>query len=177
MGQGNFTLINNIIANNHADHSAGVLVGESTVDFLHNTLAQNPNVTGIGIWVDGSSEVTLTNTIIVSHPVGIDVDSGGIATIDSTLWGSGAWANDTDWSGGGIINRSNDYWGDPDFVDYLAGDYHIGENSDAIDAGVDAGVTRDIDNHPRPYQLPDIGADEYWPPGTLTFIYLPLVIK
>ena len=177
MGQGNFTLINNVIANNHADHSAGVLVGKSTADFLHNTLANNHNVTGIGIWVDGSSAVTLTNTIVVSHPVGIDVDSGGVAIIDSTLWGSGVWANGTDWQGAGTINRSNDYWGDPDFVDYLAGDYHIDENSDAIDAGIDAGVTTDIDNHPRPYQLPDIGADEYWPPGAFKFIYLPLVLR
>jgi parallel beta-helix repeat protein len=177
MGLGEYTLINNMIANNHADHSAGVLVGSSTVNFVHNTLAQNHNVTGIGIWVDGSSIVTLTNTIVVSHPVGIDVDSGGIATIDATLWGSGIWANGTDWSGSGTINLSNSQWGDPDFVDYLAGDYHIGKNSDAIDAGIDAGVTTDIDGPFRPYQLPDIGADEYWPPGALKYIYLPLVIK
>ena len=45
------------------------------------------------------------------------------------------------------------------------------------DAGVDAGVTTDVDFHPRPYQIPDLGADEYWPPGTLTFIHLPLVMR
>jgi parallel beta-helix repeat protein len=177
MGNGEYILINNMITNNHADHSAGVLVGSATVNFVHNTLASNHNTTGIGIWVNGSSTVTLTNTIIVSHPVGIEVDSGGIATIDATLWGSGTWANGTDWQGAGTINLSNSHWGNPDFVDYLAGDYHIGEFSDAIDAGVDAGVTTDIDFHPRPYQIPDIGADEYWPPGALKVIYLPLVIK
>jgi hypothetical protein len=43
--------------------------------------------------------------------------------------------------------------------------------------GIDAGVTTDIDGLLRPYQLPDIGADEYWPPGALKFIYLPIVLK
>jgi hypothetical protein len=38
-------------------------------------------------------------------------------------------------------------------------------------------VTNDIDHHPRPYQEPDIGADEYWPPGALKFIYLPIVTR
>jgi len=42
---------------------------------------------------------------------------------------------------------------------------------------VEAGVTSDIDNHPRPYQTPDIGADEYWPAGALKFLHLPLVIR
>ena len=62
-------------------------------------------------------------------------------------------------------------------MDYLAGDYHIGSNSYAIDVGIDAGVTRDIDRQPRPYQAPDIGADEYWPPGVLRYIHLPLITR
>jgi hypothetical protein len=45
------------------------------------------------------------------------------------------------------------------------------------DAGVDAGVIRDIDGQPRPYQTPDIGADEYWPPSVLKYFYLPLVTR
>jgi hypothetical protein len=94
------------------------------------------------------------------------------------MWGTATWANTADWAGAGtIMTGTVNIWGDPDFVDYLAGDYHIGENSDAIDAGIDAGVTTDIDGFFRPYQLPDIGADEYWPPGAIKFIYLPLVIK
>ena len=109
--------------------------------------------------------------------MGIYVNSGATASLDSTLWGSGDWANGLDWDGAGIINTSSDISGDPDFVDPDNDDYHIGPDSDAIDQGVDAGVTNDIDHHPRPYQEPDIGADEYWPPGALKFIYLPIIIR
>ena len=119
----------------------------------------------------------MTNTILVDQTVGINVQSGSTATLEATLWGSGAWANGTDWTGGGTIGTTVNLWGDPDFVDPDAGDYHIGPNSDAIDQGLDAGVTNDIDYHPRPYQEPDIGADEYWPPGALKFIYLPIIIR
>jgi hypothetical protein len=35
----------------------------------------------------------------------------------------------------------------------------------------------DIDNQPRPYQTPDLGADEYWLPGVLKYLYLPLVMN
>ena len=61
---------------------------------------------------------------------------------------------------------------DPD-----AGDYHIGENNATYNAGIDASITSDIDYQPRPYQEPDIGADEYWPPGALKIIYLPAIMR
>ena len=52
-------------------------------------------------------------------------------------------------------------WGDPGFIDPEDGDYHIGSNSAAVDAGVDAGVYTDIDDEPRPMGNGfDIGADE-----------------
>lgn len=35
----------------------------------------------------------------------------------------------------------------------------------------------DIDHQPRPYLLPDLGADEYWPPGVLRYFYLPLLLR
>jgi len=174
-------LINNLIVDNHATNCCGSglhIAGATSLRLLHNTISRNTGAGGIGLSVLGNSTVAMTNTILVSQTVGIDVQTGSTTTLEATLWGSGAWANTTDWIGDGtIITGTVNIWGDPDFVDYLAGDYHIGENSDAIDAGIDAGVTTDIDGPFRPYQLPDIGADEYWPPGVLKFIYLPLVIK
>jgi hypothetical protein len=95
-----------------------------------------------------------------------------------TLWGSGAWANVANSGGAGvIITGTVNVFGNPGFVNPAAENYHIGPGSAAIDAGVNAGVLTDIDNQPRPYLAPDLGADEYWPPGVLKYVYLPLVAK
>jgi hypothetical protein len=175
-------LTNNIICDNQANADAsGIRISDSFPRLFHNTVARNLGGDGVGIYIDHdesiSSTVLLTNTIIVSHTVGIYVEMDSDAVLNGTFWGGGIWGNADDWIGFGNVFTSTDVWGDPDFVDYQDGNYHIGENSDAINAGVDAGVTTDIDFHPRPYQLPDIGADEYWPPGALKLIYLPLVIR
>jgi hypothetical protein len=173
-------LINNLIVDNHATNCCGSglhIAGVTSLRLLHNTIARNTGAGGIGLSVLGNSTVAMTNTILVSQTVGINVQTGSTTTLEATLWGSGAWANGSDWEGDGAINHNNDYWGNPDFVDYLAGDYHIGEYSAARDKGINAGVMTDIDFHPRPYQDPDIGADEYWPPGALKFISLPLILK
>jgi hypothetical protein len=156
-------------------------ISNSSPHLIHNTIAGNVSGQGRGIHVDNGSPdqstVILTNNILVNQTVGIYVESGSATMLEATLWGDGAWTNGIDWAGDGMINTSNDLWGDPDFVDPDAGDYHIGPDSDAIDQGVEAGVTSDIDHHPRPYQEPDIGADEYWPPGALKFIYLPVITR
>ena len=90
--------------------------------------------------------------------MGIYVASGNTTWLDSTLWNG----NTTDWNGPGMINRSNDHYGDPAFVDPDNGDYHIGPGSGAIDAGVDAGVYVDIDGEARPFGAGyDLGADEW----------------
>ena len=66
-------------------------------------------------------------------------------------------------------------YGDPAFVNPDAGDYHIGLGSAAVDAGVDAGVSTDIDGDSRPQgTAPDLGADEH---GGCPHLYLPLVMR
>ena len=67
--------------------------------------------------------------------------------------------------------------GDPDFADPGAWDYHIGESSAALDLGVATGVSTDMDGQWRPWLAPDLGADEYWPPGMSIRAYLPLVLR
>jgi len=178
-----FTATNNIIADNRSTYywlsNPTVNILYSSGRFLHNTIARNRNFSGsnigvaYGLLVDCNSTVSLTNTILVSHTVGISVTTGSTAMLEGTLWGSGAWSNGVNWGGvGSIVTGTVNLWGDPGFVDSDGGDYHLGPASAAIDAGVDAGVTTDIDGESRDAS-PDIGADEY----TISEIYLPLVMR
>jgi hypothetical protein len=66
-------------------------------------------------------------------------------------------------------------YGDPAFVEPTAWDYHIAGRSPAIGAGVDAGVSTDIDDDKRPQGIRyDIGADEF---VFSSSAYLPLVLR
>jgi len=98
-------LLNNIVAENTPDDGQGIEVSNSTAYFVHNTLARNtsPSTPLEGMHVTNGGEVVMTNTILVSHEIGILVDSGCTATLEATLWGSGPWANGTDWSSSGTI--------------------------------------------------------------------------
>jgi len=178
------TLISNVIADNLAEITgSGLYVNTSYPRMLHNTLARNTGGDGTGIHVrsgtlDEPGTVVLTNTILVSHTTGITVATGNTATLQATLWGSGAWANATDWGGEGTITTGTiNIWGDPSFVDPGTGDYHIGPASEALDKGEETEASTDIDHEPLFYGAPDLGADEYWPPGVLKRIYLPMTIR
>lgn len=68
------------------------------------------------------------------------------------------------------ITALNPVVGDPKLDAY----YHLSPGSAAIDTGMDAGITHDIDGNPRPFgSAPDVGADEF----TRLELYLPLVKK
>ena len=161
------TITNNIFSDNQSTYDwlqyPAVLVRGSTAQFLHNTLARNTGAYGIQLANAGevNCEVNLTNNVIAGHTTGVQVDDGCIATMEATLWGSGIWANTTDWTGTGTINTETNFWDEPGFVDPDAGDYHIGPGSAARNAGVDTVVTKDIDGDVRPIGPGfDIGADE-----------------
>ncbi len=131
----------------------------------NNTFAQNYGGDGSGLYAI-SSTLHLTNTILVSHTVGVIVDENSLVDMESTLWGSGVWANQLDWAGDGtVITGTHNFWDEPGFLDPTGLDYHITDTSAAIDRGVNDGLDADIDFQPRPNpasQLIDLGADEYW---------------
>jgi hypothetical protein len=87
--------------------------------------------------------------------------------------------------GGTIITGTLNIFGDPGFVSPVTGDYHLRFGSAAIDAGINAGVTTDIDGQIRPCRVYgggfdqsfDLGADEYCPPSTPLQSYLPIVLR
>jgi uncharacterized repeat protein (TIGR01451 family) len=171
-------LTNNVVADNRGNTvGSGLYIADSSPRLLHTTIARNSGGDGSGIHMAQSSGITstvaLTNTILSSHTVGIAIMAGNTITLEGTLWGSGSWANGTDWGGNGTIitgTPAHNHWGDPAFVAPDAGDYHIGPASAAIDMGVDAGVYDDIDGDSRPLDGDgdgvdefDIGADEAYP--------------
>jgi hypothetical protein len=173
-----FTLTNNLLAGNQANTQGDGLLFNGTSDYptsgrlLHTTIADNFG-TGRGVSVANVTTLALTNTIIAGHhDEGIWVGTSSTVTLQATLWyGNGT---DTDGPGHIVIGTVNVY-GDPAFVDPSTWDYHLASASAAIDEGVSAGVTVDMDGEPRPYGPGyDIGADEYvhW-----RQIYLPLVLR
>ena len=160
-------LVNNIIAANRVGNSgegdglyaSGAKVGNLTFSveatLLHNTFADNGDT---AVVTDEHATLTLTNTIISGHLVGIStIAATGFVFTDHTLWNpdvaiTGVGAN---------IFTTDDLIGEPVFVNSLNLNYHILGTSAAVDQGVDAGVAADIDGDPRPFSVaPDIGADE-----------------
>jgi hypothetical protein len=136
--------VNNVIADNRAGNTGGgILLQDCSPGLVHTTLARNSSRLGSGVYVWGGagSNPTLTNTILFSHTEGVYVREGNTATLNAILWHN----NGTDYTGNAIL--LNDISGDPDFG---ADGYHLGSASAAIDVGVDAGVTVDINGDPRP---------------------------
>lgn len=169
-----FTITNNVIADNQSTYTwmlePAVLIRYGNGQFLHNTIARNSGP--YGILLENGASVAFTNTILVSHTLGISVTAGSTAALEGTLWGSGSWANGTDWGGDGTIQTGTlNLWDEPRFLNPEAGDYHLRQTSAAVDAGLDAGVLTDIDGDPRPTGAGfDIGADEF-----MGRLYLPLL--
>jgi hypothetical protein len=170
-----FAMTNNIVAGNRANISGGglaLLAYETdpvTGTLLHNTFVSNNGGSGDGrvaIYI-GSDWINLTliNNLLSTHSYGLCA-VGGTATLDRTL----CWANSSgDTCGVGSIVNTDPITGDP----RLDGTYHLRAGSAAIDAGMDAGVTTDIDGQDRPLDAGyDIGADEYTEPLR---VYLPAV--
>jgi parallel beta-helix repeat protein len=165
------TLTNNVVADNQATFSgSGLEIRDSSPSLLHTTIARNSGSSGVCV-ISRSGDygtIALTNTILVSDRIGIDVTAGNTATLESTLW----YGNVTDWVGAGtIVTGTHNYWGDPLFD---ADGYHLLEGSAAIDKGVDADVDTDIDGNSRPQgSAPDLGADE----RAGADVYLPIILK
>jgi hypothetical protein len=158
-------LANNVVMNNVIWPYAAVEIQGYQATLVHNTIVSNTNPYTLasgtqGVWLNNTT-VTLTNNLI-AHNMGAGIVTGtGVVTfyITHNLF----WHNGSD-----PITGTSAVLADP----LLATDgYHVGPGSAAIGAGIDAGVTTDIDGESR-LGLPDIGVDEY-----ITRVYLPLVLR
>jgi uncharacterized repeat protein (TIGR01451 family) len=161
------TMVNTIVADNQANRGGGIYVDGST-RLLHNTIVGNTSNDGSGIYVamGGPAEdpsgntVALTNTILAQHSVGISVTGSNTVTVNGILWHN--VYDNVSQSPTATVSLQNQYWGNPAFVYPDGGDYHIDADSAAIDRGVDAVISTDIDGESRPIGASyDLGADEY----------------
>ncbi len=120
--------------------------------FLHTTLTGPDG--GESVYAFLNSAITLTNSIVAYASTGLDVAANSTAILTGVLWYN--YVNNT--SGGGTITITQAMTRGPAFFD----GYHLLFSSAAIDAGVDAGVTTDIDGETRPFGSGfDLGADEF----------------
>lgn len=170
----NATLINNVVADNRVYIAgSGFYIAGFSPRLLHTTIARNSGGDGSGVYITeayGSySTASLTNTILVSHSVGISVTDGNIAEINGVLWDISTPITVSQ-SVTATVTVQNQHKGDPAFA---PDGYHLTIGSAAIDHGVDAGITTDIDGETRPARAGyDLGADELWHK-----ICLPLVVR
>lgn len=168
---GYFTVTNNLIAHNS---TCGIKVWDITQYGLvaHNTVAFNTGSEGGICLAEGYITPTIVNNIVVSNTYGIRAHTNASGTLDyNDVWGNTTQDYDLP---GALEPGLHDIQADPLFVDLARDDYHLKMGSPCIDAGIDAGVTTDIDSDPRPIGAGvDIGADEYH----RYTIYLPIVMK
>ncbi len=186
---GNLTLEKDDIQQNSAPGTVGggmVIAGGHVVG-VNDIIARNQSLAE-GVYVSGGTLVSRHWTMVSNGEYAVRC-SGGIASLTNTIvtshtvagfWGQGIEADATLFyhagsrCGDGAVCDSY-ISGAPSFLGEATGNYHIGQNSAAIDEGIDAGVERDMDNQPR-VGTPDLGADEYWVQGVYQLIYLPLVV-
>jgi len=155
-------------------YGAGIYATYSAPRLTHLTIARNSGGEASGIHVSNAGAgdlgtITVSNTIIADHRVGVSVMQGCKAILRGTLWhGNGA-----NWDGEGVLDHRVDRRGDPAFD---PDGYHLTPRSLAIDRGVEAGAPTDIDGDIRPQgERVDIGADEFdGAPIAWEQLYLPL---
>ncbi len=178
-GNSNPILTNNVIADNTAvangidiGWGSAVYIADASMHLAHTTIARNSGGDGSGVYITRTiyaAEVVLTNTILVSQPVGITVGRSTTVTLDGVLWFGTSVTISAHVSA--TVNAAHLYTGNPLF-DHDG--YHILTGTLAIGNGVAAGVATDIDQQVRSNSRPpDIGADEW----SLRYdIFVPIVM-
>lgn len=147
------------------------------VDMAHITAADNSARTFLyaepSIYTDGPLNVHLQNTLLSFFDYAFAAQESGPGNVvlqhDNTLT---QYVNTLHYTMGGTptFTAVNPLTGDPK----LSATYHLQSGSAAIDSGVDAGVTTDLDGEVRPNgPVPDIGADEY----VIYDVFLPAILR
>ncbi|RME10613.1 MAG: hypothetical protein D6802_08910 [Ardenticatenia bacterium] len=183
-GHGSLRFVNVLAAENSLASSADPygatfefvpgIAGQFDIDLLHVTVADNQTPAAMRFAQENSDAISfqarLTNTLVTSATYGlVGTHYTGTLTIDhtKTLFYNVAHPTAAE-AGSPTFNGSGTLSGNPN----LDGNQRLQAGSAAIDAGVQSGITRDIDGDGRPSGNGyDIGADEYTTgaPGDLRF--------
>ena len=141
------------VGNNSSQFGAALYLFDAQPVLAHTTLTGNSGGDGSGVYVGKNGGLTLLNSLIVSHTVGIR-NSGGMVTMTATLWDGNALPIM------GTISETGSFTGPASLA---ADGYHLTAASQARDAGLNSGSTSDIDGQARPHHGSfDLGADEWW---------------
>ena len=165
-------IVNSLFARNSSFAGAAVWMwGTDAVEArLRHLTVVSPTVgtaypSAAAFLVHGGTTALITNTIVVGYPYAIEAFQGGTVYEDYNLY-HGLGTSPFNETGGVVHTGAHSLFDlDPLFVNPGEDDYHIGAGSPAINAGIDLGITEDLDGDPRvPGLPPDIGADEFVPP-------------
>ena len=164
-----YTIVNTVLGGNsvaggdgaalYINHgSAGI---QGLVKVIHTTIADdtlNGDEAIVFEGGDASDRLRITDTIISNHRVGLhNRNTNGTASGRYILFFDNTF--NTMGSLGGLEGNIDGL--DPLYLNPAGNDYHLGIGSAAIDQGVNAGITDDIDSDARPQGSGfDIGADE-----------------
>ena len=132
-----------------------------------NQIINNTIVGGrYGIYIYPDTPTYIANNIITGTSSDSIHNSGSLLTGSNNLF----YNNTND-----PYLFTNPVYGDPLFVDPVINNYHIGEDSAAVDAGVSLALSEDFDGDSRPMGIGfDIGADEV---ESDYLVFLPLITK
>ena len=161
------TSTNDILAHNRSGIGGG---NNSTITLINDTLYDNH---GQGAYVQEGSTMLVSNTIVVGHDAGLEIDTP--APVSTLIESYNLLSNTTNYNGA-VTKRGHTILNqDPLFVDAAADNFHLLLNSPAVNKGDDSVAPAvDFDGHTRP-QGPhvDIGADEYLYNG----LHLPVIMR
>ena len=190
-------LSNNVVLENTSDGNVGGILVERDDDnspifppvylvILHSTISLNSNI-GIEFGLQQvcdhcrilqtnagtpSLGADIINTIVANQTTGVNVKHSGIeVSLQNTLWFNNITNTATFSPALGLLNTTNDFFGNPAFD---ADGYHVTEASEAKNRGVLSFVHEDIDGDFR--IKPDIGADE-WPTNPIYDFYVPFLSR
>jgi hypothetical protein len=174
-----YAATNGVIRDNTSPTAApGLVIGlNSRVELLHLTIAHNTGGVGNAILLTDvsiapgtgpePSSLSLTNTILADHLLGISVVGANSVTANGLLWFNTPLRVTA--GPAALVSIKHDYIGDPAFA---SDGYHLTARSAAINRGVQAGLVVDLEGEPRNHR-PDLGADEY--PGLINELFLSLI--